>query len=187
MPETTLICLWWLNRQNFKIITESLSLKLKIGVLKILVLMAVKLKNTERILKISPHELSLDSEVILDSLKWLSKLNIIVIVNSVDLGERKEYLIEYIYNEQMLSVFYHDCWVELPNHKVLNFLKKTPNDKYVTYESLFNYLMLIKGLKKNTDKTKQIYFDEDFLNGHYKGTWREVLLKYKLIEFFNFN
>lgn len=99
--------------------------------------MAVKLKNTERVLKISPHELSLDSEVTLDSLKWLSKLNIILIVNSVNLGERREYLIEYIYNEQMLSVFYNDCWVELPNHKILNFLKKMPNDKYITYESLF--------------------------------------------------
>lgn len=183
MLKTTLVCLWWLKSQHFKIIIECLNLELKIGVLKILMLMAIRLRNTESVLKISTNELFLDSDVIVASLYWLSKIKVIVLMNEADLVERKQYLIRYSQQEQELRNAYDDCWVELPNQKVLNMLKTTANNQNITYEALSNYLMLIKGVKKNTKKIKPIYFDEDFVNGCFRGTWREILVRNELIEF----
>lgn len=185
MPKNTLICFWWLKSQNFKIIVECLSLDLKICVIKILVLMAIKLNNTESILKISSNELYFDAKVIDASLYWLSKIKVIVIIDEDRLIEREHYWIKYSDHEQDLRDLYCDCWVVFPNKKVLKFLKETPNDQCITYEALNNYLRLLKGVKKNTGNTKTIYFDEEFLNGHFKGTWREVLVQYELIEFWN--
>jgi len=163
MLKTTLVCLWWLKSERFKVIIECLNLKLKIAVLKILMLMAIRLRNTENVLKISHNELFLDSNVIADSLYWLSKIKVIELMNEEDLVKRKHYLIRY--SEQELQNSYDDCWVELPNQKVIKLLETTANNQKITYEALSNYLMLIKGVKKNTPKIKPLYFDEDFING----------------------
>jgi hypothetical protein len=43
MSKKTIICLWWLKDKNFKILIGTLSVKLRIGILKILIFMAIKL------------------------------------------------------------------------------------------------------------------------------------------------
>lgn len=187
MHKTTLTCFWWLRSQNFKIIVESLSVKLKIGVLKVLMLMAIKLKNSYSVLKISSNELSLDPKVIAGTLYWLSKIKVIVLINDGNLISSEEYLIKYSSQEIELRNLYDDCWVELPNRKILQILKNSPNDQILTYDALKNYLMLLKGYRENKCKAKPIYFDEELLNGHFKGTWREVLVHYELIEFWGLN
>ena len=59
MSKKTIICLWWLKDKNFKILIGTLSVKLRIGILKILIFMAIKLDCKESILKISSKELLL--------------------------------------------------------------------------------------------------------------------------------
>lgn len=47
MSKKTIICLWWLKDKNFKILIGTLSVKLRIGILKILIFMAIKLDCKE--------------------------------------------------------------------------------------------------------------------------------------------
>ena len=55
------------------------------------------------------------------------------------------------------------------------------------YEAISNYLMMIKGPKKNSPKLMQLIYDEEYQQGNYKGTWRELLVKYDLVEFLEVN
>jgi len=96
--------------------------------------------------------------------------------------ERDYYLVKYLYNDQMFDIF-NDCWAELSNQKIIKFLKGTSNNQNMTYEALINYLMLVKGIKVRTGGIKPIYFDEEILKGNFKGTWKEILIKYKLVEY----
>ena len=57
----------------------------------------------------------------------------------------------------------------------------------MTYEAISNYLMMIKGSKKNSSNLKQLIYDEEYQQGSYKGTWRELLIKYDLVEFLEVN
>ncbi|WP_327857416.1 hypothetical protein [Acinetobacter guillouiae] len=183
MRKMKTICLWWLKEKNFKILVGSLSLKIKIGVLKILILMAIKLKGTENILKISSKDVSLNSKIILSSLCWLSEVKIITLIDKDNLIEKSEYLVKYCFQEEELKNLYDEYWVELPIQKVLNFIKKTPSDQKIIFDAIINYLMIIKSCKNKNPKLKQIFFDEEYLKGNNKGTWRELLVRYDLIEF----
>lgn len=132
MSKKTIICLWWLRDKHFKILIGTLSLKLKIGVLKILILMAIRLDSKDGILKISSKELLLDSKVIVASLYWLSKINMVTLVEGDGAFNKVEHFVKYSCQEESLRELYQDCWVELPNYKVLNFIRNTPNDQSMT-------------------------------------------------------
>ena len=186
MPKTKLICFWWLKSHNLKIIVENLSINLKIGVIKILILMAIKSNDIYNELQVSSKELSLDVKTMAMSLCWLSKNKVIVLIDEEIFNSDGLYSVKYTDQEQELRDLYDEYWVELPNQKILEVLKRTPNDECVTFETLINYLLLIKGLKKEKVKYKLLYFDEEFIEGFCKGTWREVLVKYKLVEFWEY-
>lgn len=184
MPKSTSICLWWLKKQNFKLIIEGLDLKIKIGVIKILILISIKLNDPNEVILISTNELALDPDVISTSLYWLCKMKVIMVLNDNNLNDKEEcYVIKYTNQEAELRRLYDDCWVDLPNQKVLNFLKRTRNDQILTFEAISNYLHKIKGFKRDNVNLKNILFDEDYLRGTFKGTWREVLVKFDLVEF----
>ncbi|WP_336950879.1 hypothetical protein [Acinetobacter sp. AS167] len=183
MSKKTIICLWWLKDKNFKILIGNLSLKLRIGILKILILMAVKLDCKESILKISSKELLLDIKVIVASLNWLSNIKMITLVGVKGEADNIQHLVKYSFQEETLRELYQDCWVELPNYKILKFIRKTNNNQSITYEAIINYLMMIKGPKKHSNHLEQLIYDEEYLKGNYKGTWRELLVKYGLVEF----
>lgn len=187
MSKKTIICLWWLKEKNFRILTGTLSLKLKIGVLKILILMAIRLDSKEGVLKISSKELLLDTKVIIASLYWLSNIQMVTLVESKVDKDNIEHFVKYSFQEESLRELYQDCWVELPNHKLLKFIRNIPNDQIMTYEAISNYLMMIKGSKKNSSNLKQLIYDEEYQQGSYKGTWRELLIKYDLVEFLEVN
>ena len=178
-----IICLWWLKEKNFRILTGTLSLKLKIGVLKILILMAVRLDSKEDVLKISSKELLLDTNVIIASLYWLSNIQMVTLVDMKVDVDNIEHLVKFSSQEESLRELYPDCWVELPKQKVLNFIRKTPNNQNITYEAISKYLMVIKGPKKNSHNLKQLIYDEEYQKGIYEGTWRELLVIYGLVEF----
>ena len=59
-----------------------------------------------------------------------------------------EHLVKYSFQEETFRALYQDCWVELPNYKFLKFIRKTNNNQLITYESIINYLMIIKGPKE---------------------------------------
>lgn len=183
MSKKTIICLWWLKEKNFKIIVENLSLKLKIGVLKILILMSIRLNGNENLLKIRSQDLLLDSKVIVASLYWLSSIKVVTLIDADNLFDKQEYLVKYSFQENELRKLYEDCWVELPTQKILNFIKKSPSSQKLTYEAICNYLMMVKGNKMNSLNLKRLYYDEEYMNGNYIGTWRELLIKYDLVEF----
>ncbi|MBJ9947578.1 hypothetical protein I5729_00390 [Acinetobacter bereziniae] len=182
MPRSTSICLWWLKSHNFKLIIEGLNLNVKIGVIKILTFMAIKLNDPEKIITITSCELELSSDVISSSLFWLCKVKVIMILNN-DWYEKNEYVIKYTNQEKELRNLYDDCWVVLPNIKILRFLKKTPNDQLITFEAISNYLLKTKGFKREVANLVQIIYDEDYLRGVFKGTWRELLVSFNLVEF----
>lgn len=175
--------MWWLKEKNFRIVVENLSLKLKIGVLKILIFISIRLKGNDSLLKISSKDLFLDSNVIIASLNWLSKIKVITLIDADNLFDKKEYFVKYCFQENELRKLYEDCWVEFPTQKVLNFMKKTPSNQNLTYEAISNYLMMIKGRKMNSLNLKQLIYDEEYMKGNYIGTWRELLVKYDLVEF----
>ncbi len=83
MSKKTIICLWWLKDKNFKILIGTLSVKLRIGILKILIFMAIKLDCKESILKISSKELLLDIKVIAASVHLLSNINMVTLVHNL--------------------------------------------------------------------------------------------------------
>lgn len=183
MPKLTLICLWWLKDSNFKIVIEGLSLRLKIGVIKILILIAIKSsRNNENIL-ISLKEVSLEEDAMIATLFWLSKIKIIKFDGELNLMNMDKYLIFYSDQEKYLREIYEDCWVELPTQKILNFIKRTPSNEQLTYDAISNYLMMTKGYKMDNFKLKKLFYDEEYLKGNYIGTWRELLVKYQLVEF----
>ncbi|MCT9976770.1 hypothetical protein M2R48_00270 [Acinetobacter sp. I-MWF] len=183
MPKSTSICLWWLKSHNFKLVIGGLNLKLKIGVIKILTFMAINLNDPEKVLTIKSNELSLNPKIIADSLFWLCKVKVIIILNDNDWHEKDEYVVKYANQEKELRKLYDDCWVVLPNLKVLTFLKRTPNDQVITFEAISNYLLKIKGFKRDIVNLRHIIYDEDYLTGVFKKTWREVLVKFDLVEF----
>lgn len=183
----THVCFWWLNDQEFKIVVENLSLKLKIGVLKILILIAILKKGQLGELKISSEQLAyqtgLTTDIIIASLYWLSKLNVIMVKDEAHLTSQVAYTIHYSEHEQRLRDKYSGCWVNLKSRHVLKLVKSTLNDQEITYEAMKNYLYLIKSNKESEGGYQHLYFDEELCNGHFKGTWRELLVDEKLIEF----
>lgn len=183
MSKKTIICLWWLKEKNFKILTGTLSLKLRIGVLKILILMAIKLDSSEDILKISVKNIFLDKKVIDQALYWLASLNMIEIVKFNDEMNGKDYWVKYSLQEESLRYLYENCWVQLPKYKILKFIRQTPNDQNITYEAISNYLIIIKGPKEQKNHLIPLIYDEEYLNGNFKDSWRELLVKYGLVEF----
>jgi len=186
VPKSTLICLWWLKNQNFKLLFDNLSLKLKIGIIKILIYMAIKVNTTEIFLRIKSTEIHLDSKVFHASLFLLSKLNIISILNNNDdWNEKDEYIIKYSDKENGLRTVYDDCWINLPNKKILKLIKFTANDKESTFEAINKYLFMNKGLKKDAKKIKPIVYDENYFEGNIEDTWLEILIRFDLIEFLN--
>ncbi len=148
MSKKTIICLWWLKDKNFKILIGTLSVKLRIGILKILIFMAIKLDCKESILKISSKELLLDIKVIAASVHLLSNINMVTLVDVKGDEDNIEHLVKYSFQEETFRALYQDCWVELPNYKFLKFIRKTNNNQLITYESIINYLMIIKGPKE---------------------------------------
>ncbi|KAF1027418.1 MAG: hypothetical protein GAK29_00663 [Acinetobacter bereziniae] len=182
MPKTTLICLWCLRKKNYNIITEGLNINLKNAVIKILIFISIEIKNSNKVLRIMPNELSMDFEIISASIEWLCKSEIIVKINKENF-ETEGYLIRYTDQEKELRLLYQDCWVELPNQKIMSFIKKTPNDQDITFEAISRYLKMIQSYEFKIQKYKQLIFDEGYVAGHFHGTWRELLVQYDLVEF----
>lgn len=183
MSKKTIICLWWIKDSNFKIIIEGLSLRLKIGVLKILILIAIKSSGNNESILISLKEVSLEEDVMIATLFWLSKIKIIKFDGELDLMNIDKYLIFYSDHEKYLRETYEDCWVELPTQNILNLIKSTSSNEQLTYDAIINYLMMTKGYKIDNFKLKKLFYDEEYLKGNYIGTWRELLVKYDLVEF----